>query len=256
MALKIRLLLTSACSARCAYCHNEGQSKKTALLNISTILNILNDLKRAGQQPAEIVLSGGEPTLHKQVADIARVCRETGSYVSMDSHAGHPQLLKAVLPFLDELKIHIDAFDAARQRQSMGIELRNVLASIQLAKAHSNLKLIANHPLVNVQETVGFVHHAREQEIDCKIIDAFNFGTMPFTPIVHWSQLGYARLDDKTWLHENGKHRIFTKQCGAAHNPPDTLFIGADGVRRAVDGEVLGLPEQFNHDWVINLAAA
>lgn len=253
MALKIRLLLTSACSARCAYCHNEGQSNKTALLNFGTIQRILEDLISAGQRPAEIVLSGGEPTLHKQVADIARLCKETGTYVSMDSHAGHPQLLKKALPHLDELKVHIDAFDAERQRRSMGIEIRNVLTSIQLAKANPNLRLIANHPLVNVQETVAFVNQAREQGIDCKIIDAFNFGIVP---IVHWPQLGYTRLDDKTWLHENGTHRIYTKQCGAEQNPIDTLFVGADGVRRAVDGEVIGLPDQFNLDWIINSVAA
>ena len=253
MALKIRLLLTSACSARCAYCHNEGQSKKTALLHISTIRDILEYLISAGHQPTEIVLSGGEPTLHKQVADIARLCKETGTYVSMDSHAGHPQLLKTALPYLDELKVHIDAFDADKQRQSMGIEIQKVLASIQLAKAFPNLTLIANHPLVDVQGTVAFVNQARELAIDCKIIDAFNYGLVP---IVHWAQLGYTRLDDKTWLHENGTHRIYTKRCTAEHNPTDTLFIGADGVRRAVDGDVLGRPDQFNLDWVVNPMAA
>lgn len=64
MALKIRFLLTSRCTATCAYCHNEGQSKQGAsLLRFSIIKHILDTLTAAHIMPSEIVLSGGEPTL-------------------------------------------------------------------------------------------------------------------------------------------------------------------------------------------------
>lgn len=246
---KIRFLLTSACSARCAYCHNEGQSKKPAVLGVAAISGILGKLRDAGEMPDEIVLSGGEPTLHKQVGEIARLCKDTGCYVSMDSHAGHPQLLAKALPFLDEIKIHIDSFQPAKQRRSMGIEIQQVLASLQLAKAYPALKLIANHPLVNVQDSVEFVRHARGMNIDCKIIEAFQFG---LAPCINWAALGYTQKSPKVWLHTNGKHRIYTKQCDAKHNLKDTLFIGADGVRLGLNQPVIGLPEAFNESWLLS----
>jgi MoaA/NifB/PqqE/SkfB family radical SAM enzyme len=244
---KIRFLLTSACSARCAYCHNEGQSKESALLEIKTIADILDQLAKSGNMPDEIVLSGGEPTLHKQVGKIARFCKDTGCYVSMDSHGGHPRLLEKVLPFLDEIKMHIDSFDAEKQRQSMGVEIQQVFTSIRLAQAYSRLKLIANHPLVNVQNTVDFVQHARNCGVDCKIIQTYQFG---LAPCINWAQFGYMQQDKKSWLHADSKHRLFTKECGTKHNPRDTLFVGADGVRWAIDLPVIGRPDFFNTDWL------
>lgn len=245
---KIRFLLTSACSARCAYCHNEGQSKEPALLRTKSIVDILERLMKSGNMPDEIVLSGGEPTLHKNLGEIARLCKETGCYVSMDSHAGHPQLLEKALPFLDEIKIHIDSFNPEKQRQSMGIEIQHVLASVQLAQMFPNLKLIANHPLVNVQDTVDFVRRARNLRIHCKIIEIFKYG---MAAIVHWGQLGYTQQNTKSWLHQDGTHRLFTKQCDAKHNPNDTLFVGADGVRWAIDHPSIGMPEAFEANWLM-----
>lgn len=245
---KIRFLLTSACSARCAYCHNEGQSKAPALLQKTTIVNILDRLSRSGNLPHEIVLSGGEPTLHKQLGEIAQLCKATGCYVSMDTHAGHPQLLQKALPYLDEIKIHIDSFQPEKQRLSMGIEIQQVLASIRLAQTYAPLRLIANHPVITVQDSVEFVRHARAIHLDCKFIEAFQFG---FAPRINWAALEYTQIGPKEWLHQNGAHRIYTKQCGVNHNLPDTLFVGADGVRLGLDRPVIGLPEAFNESWLV-----
>ena len=248
MALKIRFLLTSRCTATCAYCHNEGQGKQGAsLLRLSTIQHVLDTLAAANVVPDEIVLSGGEPTLHKQVGDIARRCKATGAHVSMDSHVGHPQLLQAALPYLDELKMHIDSFDAATQYASMGINIDNVLTSIHHAKQFANLQLRINHPLRDVSETVAFASRARELGVDCKVIEMFGQGHCTVNlRTVNWANLGYTRQACGDWLHANGKHRVLHKRCGAQHNTSDdTLFIGADGIRRALDSAVIAQADDF-----------
>ena len=249
MALKIRFLLTSRCTATCAYCHNEGQSKQGAsLLRFSIIKHILDTLTAANLMPSEIVLSGGEPTLHKQIGDVARLCKSVTPHLSMDSHAGHPQLLQAALPYLDELKLHIDSFNPQMQYASMGIDINNVLTSIRQAQQFPALQLRVNHPLNDVQETVAFVKQARELGVDCKVIEMFGVDTCTVNlRTVNWSALGYTRQACGDWLHADGKHRIFHKRCGAEHNAlDDTLFIAADGVRRALDGAVIGTAENFN----------
>lgn len=249
MALKIRFLLTSRCTATCGYCHNEGQGKQGAsLLPLATVQHILDTLAAEQIVPTEIILSGGEPTLHKQVGEIARRCKATGAYLSMDSHVGHPQLLKAALPYLDELKMHIDSFDAATQYASMGIDIQQVLTSIELAQQFPALQLRVNHPLHDVKETAAFVQHTRELGVDCKVIEMFGQDHCSVNlRTVHWENLGYHHQADGEWLHANGKHRVFHKRCGAEHNMTDnTLFIGADGVRRALDGAVIGTAANFN----------
>ena len=90
MPLKLRFLLTNSCSARCAYCPNEGQQKTSDWLNIAAIEHLLDTLAGGGVDVSEIVLSGGEPTLHPRLADIARRCKASGAWVSIDTHAGQP----------------------------------------------------------------------------------------------------------------------------------------------------------------------
>lgn len=248
MALKIRFLLTSRCTATCAYCHNEGQAKQGAsVLRLQHIQSILDTLADAAIVPDEIILSGGEPTLHKQVGEIAKRCKATGAHLSMDSHAGHPQLLQAALPHLDELKLHLDSFDAEEQQRSMGIQLSEVLTSIRLAQTFPALQLHFNHPMQEIKTTAKFVHHARELGVNCKVIEMFGLQQCSISlRSMNWENLGYHAQNTGEWLHHNGTHRVFHKRCGAEHNNEHTLFIGADGVRRALDGAVIGTAEAFN----------
>lgn len=247
-SLKIRFLLTSRCTATCAYCHNEGQGKQGAsLLHLEAIQHVLDTLADAHIVPAEIVLSGGEPTLHKKVGEIARRCHATGAHVSMDSHVGHPNLLQAALPYLHELKMHIDSFDPATQYASMGIAIDQVLTSIQHAQQFPDLQLCINHPLHDVRETATFIQRARELSVDCKVIEMFGQETCAVNlRTVNWENLGYHHQAGGEWLHMDGKHRVFHKRCGAEHNFDNTLFIGADGIRRALDGVVIGTVDHFH----------
>ena len=74
--LKLRFLLTSACTARCGYCHNEGQAKDNTQLSLQAISHVLDTLAAGNLQISEIVLSGGEPTLQmNELVDlICRLC--------------------------------------------------------------------------------------------------------------------------------------------------------------------------------------
>lgn len=257
MAFKIRFLLTSRCTATCAYCHNEGQDKRgPTLLGVQAIEHILDTLEAGQCLPDEIILSGGEPTLHKSVADIARRCKATGAHVSMDTHGGHPRLLQPVLPHLDEIKVHIDSFDATEQRASMGIDIDQVLASVRLAQQFP-LALRANHPLRCAATTAAFVAQARNVGLDCKIIEMFGQGAPAApAPSIDWREHGYHREANGQWLHASAAHRLHTKRCGAEHNlHDDSLFIGADGIRRAVDGVIIGKPENFTLRMVRRTAA-
>ena len=242
--LKLRFLLTGKCTACCAYCHNEGQTKKAALLRLPTIAMILETLETAGHMPDEIILSGGEPTLNHELGAIARLCKSTGAVVSLDTHAGHPRLLEPALPYLDEMKVHIDSFDPITQRKSMGIEICDVLTSIRLGQAFPALQIVANHPLQRIDDTRDFVEQARIRGVDCKVIEMFRFGTSHITP--DWKDFGYKQQIQGHWLHEDGQHRIFTKRCDSEYNQHNSLFIGADGIRRAVDGVIIGRAEDFS----------
>lgn len=238
--LKLRLLLTNRCTARCAYCHNEGQNTEGhALLNLEMVKDILQQLQILGVKPQEFILSGGEPTLHKDVAGIARLCQTTGAHISMDSHLGHPVLLKKALPFVNELKVHLDSFDADIQYQSMRIHLADVLHSLKIAKQFPNLDIKLNHPMGDFIQTAQFIKQARLLNVNCKIIELFQQDHSIPLNTINWKALGYQQHENY-WLHQNGAHKVYHKRCDAESNRHEnTLFIGVEGIRFSVDGDIM-----------------
>lgn len=252
MSTAVRFLLTNKCSARCAYCHNEGQEKAKDFLAIDAIVSFLDDLSAKHCIPTEIILSGGEPTLHPMVGQIARLCKERSIFVSMDSHGGHPNRLEKALPYLDELKLHIDSFDADEQMKSMGIKIELSLESIALAKEYP-LALRVNHPLRCAEKTEIFVKQSRDIGVDCKIIEMFGEDNLS-APLeaMDWNCMGYNFQQNGRWLHVDGQHQVFTKRCGHKYNSVETYFVGVTGVRRDLDGRVVGRVAEYPLRQLVN----
>lgn len=242
MIFKIRFLLTNSCSASCAYCHNEGQEQKAGeMLSLATIEHVLGT---TAQRVDEIVLSGGEPTLHPQLSEIAQRCKASGAFVSVNTHAGHPGKLERALPWIDELKIHVDSFDPLRQRQSMGISIRQVRKSIEKAKQQPGLRIVLNHPLQTLAEACAFIDEARQLEIDCKLIELLS--SAQGCPQLHempWARLGYRHIGAGVWLHRNGQHRVMTRQCATNDENQTELFIGVDGIRQQLMAPAAGISQ-------------
>jgi molybdenum cofactor biosynthesis enzyme MoaA len=237
-----RFLLTSKCSASCGYCHNEGQDKgDNMLMSVERVRQFMETWQAQGQLPYEVVLSGGEPTLHPQVGDIAQLCHSYGVHVSMDSHGGHPARLVKALPYIHELKLHIDSFDEAEQYQSMGIHLAPVLNSIADAKAH-NVTLLVNHPMQSVEQTTLFVQQAANVGVDCKIIEVLDRTIQLSSGCIlsdtNWSEMGYCFTAAGFWLHSESGHRIYHKKCVDTESITK-LYIDANQVKEGLNGRIV-----------------
>ena len=245
--LKLRLLLTSACTARCGYCHNEGQAKDTTRLSLADITHVLDTLAAGNRQVSEIILSGGEPTLHPQLAEIARRSKATGALVSINTHGAHPGLLERALPWIDELKLHIDSFNPQRQKQSMGLSIDKVLQSIERSRQHPGLRTVVNHPLQSLEEAREVISTARRLGVECKFIELLDTTTVGLSDIP-WAALGYHATAPGFWQHRDCGHRAMARRCNTQQTHATELFIGADGVRRQLQGQNLGAVHSFTLD--------
>ena len=245
--LKLRFLLTSACTARCGYCHNEGQAKDSTQLPLHAITHVLGTLAAGKRQISEIILSGGEPTLHPQLAEIAQRCKATGALVSINTHGAHPGLLERALPWVDELKLHIDSFHPQRQKHSMGLSIDKVLQSIERSRQHPGLRTVVNHPLQSLEEACEVIATTRQLGVECKFIELLDTTTVGLSDIP-WAALGYQVTAPGFWQHRVCGHRAMARRCNT-HQPHATeLFIGADGVRLQLQGESLGAVHSFTLD--------
>ena len=245
--LKLRLLLTSDCTARCGYCHNEGQAKDTTRLSLADITHVLDTLAAGNRQVSEIILSGGEPTLHPQLAEIARRSKATGALVSINTHGAHPGLLERALPWIDELKLHIDSFNPQRQKQSMGLSIDKVLQSIERSRQHPGLRTVVNHPLQSLEEAREVIATTRQLGVECKFIELLDTTTVGLSDIP-WAALGYLATAPGFWQHRDCGHRAMARRCNTQQTHATELFIGADGVRRQLQGQNLGAVHSFTLD--------
>ena len=247
--LKLRFLLTSACTARCGYCHNEGQAKDTTQLSLEAINHVLDTLAAGNLLVSEVILSGGEPTLHPQLAEIAQRSKASGALVSINTHGAHPGLLERALPWIDELKLHIDSFNPQRQKQSMGLSIDKVLQSIERSRQHPGLRTVVNHPLQSLAEASEVLATTRQLGVECKFIELLDAAhASPPLVDIPWAALGYQTTAPGLWQHRTCGHRAMARRCNTHQAHATELFIGADGVRQQLQGQSLGTAQMFTLD--------
>ena len=87
----------SGCNLRCPYCHNPSlvlPSDEPEALSQQALLAFLDP--RRGKLAGECV-SGGEPTLHKELPQLLRCIRERGFLSKLDTNGTNPVMLAALL---------------------------------------------------------------------------------------------------------------------------------------------------------------
>ena len=83
------------CNFRCPFCHNSDLLGKDGPQTISTeeLMTFLK--KRVGLLDA-VCVTGGEPTLQKQLPDLLRQIKALGYLVKLDTNGSRPNVLKAL----------------------------------------------------------------------------------------------------------------------------------------------------------------
>ena len=131
-------IFTAACNLRCPFCHNAGLVTKienTQRIDESEVLAYLQ--KRKGILDG-VCITGGEPTLQKDLADFIRKIRALGYAVKLDTNGTNPAVLQALLdeglldyvamdikiiPEKYEATVGVASFDVTPLRQSIDLVL-------------------------------------------------------------------------------------------------------------------------------------
>lgn len=129
-------VFTAGCNFRCPFCHNAGlvtHLDTAARIDEQEILSYL--VKRQGILDG-VCITGGEPTLQRDLPDFIRRIRELGYVVKLDTNGADPQTLAALL---DEGLLDYVAMDVKncpeRYAETVGIkdfDLAPVQKSIEL----------------------------------------------------------------------------------------------------------------------------
>ena len=88
------VVFTAGCNYDCGFCHNRGLLDAADFKDNGEVLRFLE--KRAGLLDG-VVISGGEPTLQKDLAGFAATLKELGYDVKLDTNGSNPQMVGRLL---------------------------------------------------------------------------------------------------------------------------------------------------------------
>jgi pyruvate formate lyase activating enzyme len=100
------VLYTPGCNLRCPFCHNWRivVNPKPPFLQTNTALKILENRKKYIDA---VVITGGEPTLHKDLPIFLFRLKEKGFQIKLDTNGFFPKVLQECLPFVDYVAMDV-----------------------------------------------------------------------------------------------------------------------------------------------------
>ena len=100
------VLFTPGCNLRCPFCHNWRivVDPKPPFLQEEAALKILESRKKYVDS---VVVTGGEPTMHKEVPKFLRKLKEKGFLVKLDTNGFYPEVLEECLPHVDYVALDV-----------------------------------------------------------------------------------------------------------------------------------------------------
>ena len=131
-------VFTGACNMRCPFCHNAIlviDSIHQPIVEEQYVLDYLN--KRKGIIDG-LCITGGEPTLQKDLPDFIAKCRDIGIKIKLDSNGTNPQILQDLIKknLLDYVAMDIkNSKDKYAITANAKIDLTKIQESIDLLES-------------------------------------------------------------------------------------------------------------------------
>jgi pyruvate formate lyase activating enzyme len=100
------VLFTPGCNLRCPYCHNWRivVDPKPPFLQEEAAIKILESRKKYVDA---VVVTGGEPTIHKEIPKFLKKLKDRGFAVKLDTNGFYPQVLEECLPHVDYVALDV-----------------------------------------------------------------------------------------------------------------------------------------------------
>lgn len=91
------VLFTGGCNFRCPFCHNSDLVLKHEQIADITEEHIFGHLRKFRKWIDRVVITGGEPTLHKGLRAFVQRLKQEGLRVKLDTNGSHPEVVKELV---------------------------------------------------------------------------------------------------------------------------------------------------------------
>lgn len=181
----LRISLTDRCNLRCRYCmplHGLQFAEDEALLQAEEIETVARAAARVGF--VKLRLTGGEPTLRRDLVDIVRRIRSVPEIADLAMTTNGYRMRELAAPLkaagLDRVNVHVDSLDPERLPALMRLgELDEILSGIEACEA-AGLRPVKINTVVargyNEEDVVEIARLTRERAWAVRFIELMPLG--------------------------------------------------------------------------------
>ena len=180
----LRLSITEKCNFRCSYCLPDGTEclSHEGELSLLELQRLVTAFARLGTK--KIRITGGEPSLRRDLCDIIRLCKNTPGIESVGLTTNGFRLENDVAAWraagLDLLNVSIDSLDPANFQLITGSpKLLSILRGLEQAKILGFKRIKVNTVLLreqNAKELNAFLAFIKDQPITLRFIELMRTG--------------------------------------------------------------------------------
>ncbi len=184
------VLFTPGCNLRCPFCHNWriAVDPKPPFLQETAALEILESRKRYVDA---VVVTGGEPTMHKELPRFLAKLKERGFMVKLDTNGFYPEVLEECLPYVDyvalDVKTCLDKYRLLGATDTVG--LMRTVEILKTGKVAYEFRTTVVPELVTVEDITcigeivkGAKTHAFQQFVPQDTLDKRFESLKPYAP--------------------------------------------------------------------------
>lgn len=154
--------VTNHCNLHCLGCYSDSIARnKERDLSIESMLKILDELKTVGVQ--NIIISGGEPLIRKDIVDIVKYAKESCNMQRMilitNGTIGDWKLFKELALYLDTISVSIDTYssECSAFLRDEGIFEKIILNIKQMRENGLNVSILPTIHHKNVKEMSKYI---------------------------------------------------------------------------------------------------
>ncbi|HOJ49850.1 MAG TPA: anaerobic ribonucleoside-triphosphate reductase activating protein [Spirochaetota bacterium] len=147
------IIFLAGCNFRCPYCHNMNIVENIENLEMLEPEFVINEFKRRKKLLDGIVITGGEPTIYKNLPIFIKKIKEIGYKIKLDTNGYIPQIIKEIIEknLVDFISMDIkSSFDSQKYSRAAGVkvDIDKILESINIIK-ESNINYEFRTTIIN-----------------------------------------------------------------------------------------------------------
>ncbi len=166
------VLFLSGCNFACPYCHNPDLAKGLApaygYLSEQQIFEFLEERKKFLEG---VVISGGEPTIYRDVISLCKQIKQIGYSVKLDTNGSNPGLLKTLISkgLIDyiamDIKTDPENYAPIIQKKSHPKDILSSIEVIMESMLSYEFRTTCIKPLVSERVITNICHIIRGSEL-------------------------------------------------------------------------------------------